>query len=303
MITKDIMEILPAHIRTLVLNIKDGDDLQEIRIKIGRPIILLGGGREVVTDYRARAEDIKLIIQRISSYSLYAFEEEVRQGYITIQGGHRVGICGSCVVEGSDIRTIKSISSLNIRVARDIKGCGNKIIPYLIKDGRVLNTILISPPKCGKTTILRDLTRQISNGVSSLGLSGKNVAVIDERSEIGAVYRGMPQMDVGIRTDVLDNCPKSRGILMAIRSMAPQIVVCDEIGTYSDMESIVAALNSGVSVITTIHGFNEEDLYNRPVFKEIIENKVFYRAVILSNRKGVGTVEYIYDFRNGQVLR
>lgn len=303
MITKDILEILPSEIKNVVTNCRDADSIQEIRLKINKPLIFVSNNKEIRTSYEGKAEDIRIIIQKISSYSIYAFEEEIRQGFITIQGGHRVGICGSCVLDGNYIKTIKNISSINIRIAKDVKGCSDSVLPFITNEGQVLNTILISPPKCGKTTILRDLARQISNGVSRWSLSGKNVAIVDERSEIAACYRGIPQMDVGIRTDVLDNCPKSEGIIMAIRSMSPQLIVCDEIGTYKDMESIVAALNSGVNLITTIHGFSEKDLFNRPVFNEVIENKVFDRAVILSNKKGIGTIEYIYDFKKGQVVR
>lgn len=303
MITKEIMNILPTSIKMEIENLSFLDKLQELRIKVNKPLFLVSNNKEHMTQYICNLEDVKVILQRISSYSIYAFEDEIKQGYITIRGGHRVGICGSCVIEKNSVKTIKNIASINIRIAREVKGCSKNILPYLISQDRVLNTIIISPPKCGKTTILRDLAKNISNGVESLSLSGKNVSVIDERSEIGSCYRGVPQMDIGIRTDILDNCPKSEGIIMAIRSMAPQVVVCDEIGTYKDMESILAALNSGVNLITTIHGFDVEDLNKRPVFKEIIENKVFERAVVLSNRSGIATIEYIYDFTKGEKVR
>jgi len=302
-ITKEVLDILPPGIRTEVVNFGADSKLQEIRLKINKPLMFIVNNNEIKTGYIAKLEDIKAIIQRISSYSIYAFEEEIKQGYITIQGGHRVGICGTCVLDGGQLKTIKNISSINIRIAREVKGCSEAILPFIIRDNKILNTIIISPPKCGKTTILRDLSRQISNGISKYGLSGKNISIIDERSEIGACYRGVPQMDIGIRTDILDNCPKSQGIIMAIRSMAPHLIVCDEIGTYADIESIVIALNSGVNVITTIHGFNEKDLYERPVFKELLDNKVFNRAIILSNRQGIATIEYIYDFTKGEIVR
>ena len=155
-------------------------------------------------------------------------------------------------------------------------------MPFLIEE-QVLNTI-ISPPKCGKTTILRDIARNISTGMRAFKFSGK-VCIIDERSELAACCDGVPQMNVGIRTDVLDNCLKSEGIMMAIRSMSPELIVCDEIGTYRDMESILSALSCGVNLITTIHGNGLDDFYSRVVFKDLINNHVFRRAVILSNRK------------------
>lgn len=303
MLTKEVLEILPNSIKKQLEGFKYLDKLQEIRIKVNKPLFLVCNNQEYMVNCISTAEDIKIVLQRVSNYSIYAFEEEIKQGYITIQGGHRVGICGNCVVDKGNVKTIKHISSINIRVAREVIGCSEKILPYIVEEGKVLNTIIISPPKCGKTTILRDLTRNISNGVASIDLNGMNVSVIDERSEIGSCYRGIPQMNIGVRTDILDNCPKSEGIIMAIRSMAPQVIVCDEIGTYKDIESVLIALNSGVNLITTIHGFGIEDLYNRPVFKEIIENKVFQRAVVLSNRMGIATIEYIYNFTKGEKVR
>ncbi|MHB9923928.1 stage III sporulation protein AA [Clostridium botulinum] len=296
MYTEEILNILPSHISRLICDLDEVDKLQEIRFKIGRPIFFQIGNIEKLASYEVKREDIKSIVQRMSNYSIYSFEEEIKQGYLTIKGGHRVGICGRCVIDEGKVKTIRDISSLNIRICREIYNASKLVMPYIVENGQVLNTIIISPPKCGKTTIIRDISKKISDGVDALSLKGKKVSVIDERSEIAGSYNGVPQLDVGLRTDVLDNCPKSEGIVMAIRSMAPEVMICDEIGTYNDVESILIALNSGVSLITTIHGFGVEDIYNRPVFKEIVENKVFKRAIVLSSKKSVGTLEYVYDF-------
>lgn len=300
--TKDVLEILPSHIRDVIKNIKDIQEIQEIRLKVNKPLIIQIGNDELITSLIISSQDLKLILQYISNYSIYAYEEEIKQGYITIKGGHRVGICGSCVIEKNTIKTIKSISSLNIRICKEVIGCSNKIIPYIFRDNRIMNTIIISPPRCGKTTLLRDITRNLSQGMKEINLDGKKVCVIDERSEICGCYNGVPQMDVGIRTDVFDNCPKADGIMMAIRSMSPEVIVCDEIGTLRDMESIIMALNSGVNLITSIHGFGIEDLYNRIVYKEVIDNNVFNTAIVLSAQNGVGTIEYIYDFEKKDKL-
>lgn len=296
--TKDIFYILPQSIRNLIEKIKELDKLQEIRIKINKPLSIYADNKEIVANYIVTKEDVKIILQRISNYSIYAFEEEIKQGYITIKGGHRVGLCGSCVIDNQKVRTIKNIASLNIRICREVIGCSKKIMPYIIENNRVLNTILISPPKCGKTTLIRDISKNISDGIRILDLnfSGRKVCIIDERSEIGGCYDGVAQMNVGLRTDILDNCLKSEGIMMAIRSMAPDVIVCDEIGTYKDVDSILMAMNSGVNLITTIHGYGVEDLYKRPIFKDILENQVFQRAIVLSGLNGIGTIEYIYDF-------
>lgn len=299
LVTKELFEILPKTIRSKLEEVDKIYQLEELRIKVNKPLFILIGNKEEIWDYIATAEDIKYIMQRISSYSIYAFEDEIRQGYITIRGGHRVGICGVCVIENNNIKTIKDISSINIRVCKEIIGCSDKIMPYIVNNNSIHNTIIISPPKCGKTTLLRDISRNISQGDKHKKIYGKNVSIIDERSEIAGAFKGIPQMDVGLRTDVLDNCPKSQGIMMAIRSMSPDVIVCDEIGTEGDMESILMALNSGISLITTIHGFGIEDLYKRLVFKDIVENFVFSRGIVLSNKKGIGTIECIYDFTKG----
>jgi stage III sporulation protein AA len=294
--TKEVLEILPPHIRNQIKDLQGLERLQELRLKVNKPMMLQMGNEEVITKYNVSIQDIKLILQHISKYSIYAYEEEIKQGYLTIKGGHRVGLCGSCVVEDNKIKTIKSLGSLNIRIGKEVEGCSNNLIPLILKGNNVLNTIIISPPRCGKTTLLRDIARNLSDGFKAVKLSGKKVCIIDERSEISGCYNAVPQMNVGLRTDVLDNCPKAEGIMMAIRSMSPEVIICDEIGTQKDMESILMALNSGVCLITSIHGYGIEDLYSRAVFNEIIDNHVFKRAVILSARNGAGTIEYIYDF-------
>ena len=299
LVTKDLFEILPKTIRNILEKVDNVQQLEEIRVKVNKPVFIHIGSKEKVWEYIATPEDLKYIMQRISNYSIYAFEDEIRQGYITIKGGHRVGLCGICVIENNSIKTIKDISSINIRACKEIIGCADKVIPYIVNNNSIYNTIIISPPKCGKTTLIRDISRQISQGNMGKGFRGKNVSIIDERSEIAGSFKGIPQMDVGVRTDVLDNCPKSQGIMMAIRSMSPDVIVCDEIGTQNDMESILMALNSGISLITTIHGFGIEDLYKRLVFKDIVDNYVFTRGIVLSNKKGIGTIERIYDFTKG----
>lgn len=298
---KEILEILPREIKNQ-LNAFNFKNIQEIRIRAEKPIIVKEGSNEVITNYMATLEDISSIVKRMSSYSIYAYDDEIKQGYITIKGGHRVGICGKCVLDGEKVKTIKYPASLNIRICREVEGCSNKILPYVLKSSMVENTIIISPPNCGKTTLLRDIAKNLSNGIKRLNLRGMKVCVIDERSEIASCVNGVPQLNIGLRTDVLDSCPKSQGIMMAIRSMSPEVIVCDEIGSREDIESIIKAMNSGVKLITTVHGYDVEDIYEREVFKEAIENKVFQKAIVLSGRKGVGTVEYIYSFEEKNII-
>ncbi|MPQ42766.1 stage III sporulation protein AA [Clostridium tarantellae] len=291
---KEVLEILSREIYKNISSIDNLNEIQEIRIKASKPLIAVVNNKEIIFGYSATVEDIKNMLQKISNYSLYAFEEEIKQGYITIQGGHRIGLAGQCVIENGTIKTIKNIASLNIRICREVIGCSNSIMQALVKNGAVLNTLIISPPKCGKTTLLRDIARNISNGNLNLEIIGKRTVVVDERSEIAACYNGIPQMNVGIRTDVYDNCIKSEGMMIAIRSMGPEVLICDEIGTYKDMEAMLMAYNSGVNIIATMHGKSIEDIYNRPIFNEILSNKIINNIVVLSNREGVGTLEGIY---------
>ncbi|URZ06827.1 stage III sporulation protein AA [Clostridium felsineum] len=300
---QDIFSILPEKVEREVKRISDYNNLQEIRVKVNKPLIIQIGKREIISNYIVTKEDLRKSFNVMSGYSIYSVEDELKQGYITIKGGHRVGICGDCVLEGNKIKTIKSISSLNIRICKEIIGCSNSIIKKITHNNTIFNTIIISPPNCGKTTLLRDITRNISYGMNNIDFKGKKVCVIDERSEIGACLNGINQMDIGIRTDIMDNCPKSIGIMMAIRSMAPEVIICDEIGTYEDIKSILTAVNCGVKLVTTIHGFGIEDLFKRDVFKDAINNNVFERAIVLSGKNGMGTVEYIYNFYTKEIER
>ena len=284
----------PKEIGDVVNKYLNDDVIQEIRIKVGKPIILNLSYGEKVLDYRTTSEDLKFMMAKVSNYSLYAFEEEIKQGYITLKGGHRVGLAGECVISNGEVRTIKNISSLNIRICREIIGSSNKIMNLITNNNRVYNTLIVSPPKCGKTTILRDIAKNISNGMYKINLSGKKVTIVDERSEIAACYNGVPQMNVGIRTDILDNCLKKSGMIMAIRSLSPEVLICDEIGTKGDLEALNMAFNSGVNVIVTVHGYDIADVYGRAVFKDLIDNCILERIILLSNRKGAGTIEKVY---------
>lgn len=299
----EIYKILPGTIGNSIKQFLMEDKIQEIRIKVGKPIILNLAFEEKVLDYIPTREDLRYLMTKISNYSLYAFEEEIKQGYITLKGGHRVGLAGECVMSKGEVRTIKNISSLNIRICKEVIGASNKIMRLIAENDRVYNTLIVSPPKCGKTTILRDIAKNLSNGMYQINLKGKKVTIVDERSEIAACYNGIPQMNVGIRTDILDNCLKKSGMIMAIRSLSPEVLICDEIGTEGDLEALNMAFNSGVNIIVTVHGYDINDIYNRKVFKELIDNCVLERIILLSNRRGAGTIEKVYKVSRGKGLQ
>ena len=296
-----MIRILPQKISTEVRSYIYDGLIQEIRIKIGKPIILNLSNEEKILNYIATNEDMKEILVKISNYSLYAYEEEIKQGYITIKGGHRIGLAGECVISQGEIKTIKNISSLNIRISKEVPGCSNKLMPMITEGDRIYNTLIVSPPKCGKTTILRDIAKNISNGMYTIKLKGKKVVIIDERSEVAASYNGIPQMNVGIRTDILDNCLKKTGMLMAIRSLSPEVLICDEIGTLGEVEALNMAFNSGVNIIVTVHGYDIEDIYGRKALKELIDEDILERIIVLSNRKGAGTIEKVYKIERGNI--
>lgn len=241
-------------------------------------------------------KDIIKTFQLISNYSIYAFEEEIKNGFVTLKGGHRVGIGGQVLYDSKGIQKIKNISSLNIRIAREKVGVSNKLIKYIYDPySTIYNTLIISPPQCGKTTILRDLIRNLSNGLERENKRGLKVGVIDERSEIAGMYNGVAQNDMGPRTDILDGCNKKDGTMILLRAMSPDIIAMDEIGSAEDVEAIHESLKAGVKIIATVHGSNIEDLISRRSLKLLVEDKIFKRYIFLDNSNGVGTVKDIID--------
>lgn len=278
--------------------------LEEIRMRARKPLLLSYDNREYYVGtggltrqlYQAvycTEGHLKETVERLSRYSLYAYQEEIRQGFLTLAGGHRAGVTGRVTVEDGTIRNMKYIASLNLRVAHEVKGCAESVVPYLCSGDKILPTLIISPPGCGKTTLLRDVIRMISNGTKER--PGKTVGVVDERSELGASYLGIPQNDLGIRTDLLDCCPKAAGMHMLIRSMAPDVVAVDEIGLREDITALQYAMGCGCSMIGTIHGTDLEELKGKPWFAPLIREKWFGRYVVLSRKEGPGTVEMILD--------
>lgn len=300
--SKEVREIL------LKVNLERMEYLEEIRLRANKPLIVQNyyedwfvnnEGNLVKNQGNAfivKQEEVLRTLEIMSRNSIYAFQDDIKSGFLTLPGGHRVGIAGKTVTEGKKVVNIKDISSLNIRISKEIQGCSLKILKYITHNkNEVYNTLLVSPPQCGKTTMLRDLARVLSNGVKEIGFKGIKVGLVDERSEIAACHKGMPQFDVGMRTDVLDGCPKSIGMIMMIRSMSPQVIVTDEIGDQGDKDSIITILNAGIKIITTAHGFNISELKSRREVLNLIEEKVFERYIVLSGVNGPGTVEEIID--------
>lgn len=278
-------------------------DLLEIRLRTGGPVglvtvqadgFLTSAGTMTAASadaVRAEAAWVDETFSRVAQGSVYAWEDELRQGFITLPGGHRVGVVGRVVAEGGRLQTLRKVTMLNLRVARAVTGVAARVAPLLQAECGWLSTLLISPPGAGKTTLLRDLVRIIASGTG--GLPGCQVAVVDERSEVAGGVEGVPQFDLGPRTDVLDGAPKAEGVLLVIRSMGPRVVAVDEIGRPEDAHAVFEALHAGVTVLATVHGRSLADVAARPSLRPLLAAGAFRRAVILSRRGGVGTVEQV----------
>lgn len=286
---QDMNEILKYMPQNMALSLKqyiNSQGINEIRLRSGNYLILRFNGREIVTEYMVSKEDILNILLSISKNSIYSIQNDINNGYLTIKGGHRVGVTGEVVLEDGNIKNIKNISSMNIRIAREIKGAASKLLNYVVCGNNIQNTLIVSPPGCGKTTMLRDLIRQISS-------IGRNVSLIDERGEIASMYNGAPMLDVGVRTDVMSFCPKHIGMMLVTRSMGPDVIATDEIGSSKDVEAIKNATLTGVNLLLTMHGKDINDLKKNKEMLQIITQGYFDIIVFLSNKNGVGTIERI----------
>ena len=250
------------------------DDIEEIRLRNNKKLTLKIGRKLKTLDYIVNTQDVLRTFEKICENSVYSYRRQICDGFITIRGGHRVGIVGSAVIENGQVINMNYISSLNFRIARQKIGCSNNIIDELIGH----NTLIISPPGCGKTTLLRDIIRNISN-------RGFTVGVVDERGEIAAMYKGIPQNDIGENTDVIDNIPKDRGMRILVRSMSPEVIACDEIGSYEDVYAIDYAMCSGVKGIFTAHGEDIEEINKNPELSKLMQKHVFERIVVLNPQK------------------
>ncbi len=312
----------------------EADGMEEVRLRVGAPLYYIYKNNEYTAGggFRVRREDVDETLQCAARSSLYAYGEEIRQGFLTVQGGHRIGVAGKTILENGHIKAIHPITFLNVRFSHQMIGCAAGIRSVLTDPGTgsICNTLLIAPPRCGKTTLLRDLIRMVSDGevgedkgLDRAGVlerseaggrygnrSGKTVemrrwhggkvraqtvGVVDERSEIAACYQGIPQNDVGGRTDVLDACPKAEGMMMMIRSMAPEVVAVDEIGGAADLEALRYVMNCGCRILATVHGNSMEDIREKPGLSSFLKEKRFDRYVVLGNQRGPGTVEAVYD--------
>ena len=293
-----ILKCLPIQLVKLILE-HNIQKLEEIRIRANKPVILKLGQVEIVLNYTITTNEIIGILQNICNNSIYTYQNQICNGFITLPGGNRVGIAGNVVIKDGQVSNISYIYSLNFRISHQINGASDNILKYVLdtENNTIFNTLIVSPPGAGKTTMIRDLAKRISNGINEINFRGLDVSIIDERGEIAAMTKGITFNDVGIRTDVLDNVPKSIGIRMAVRSMAPKVIIADEIGNKDDVNIINYAICSGVKCIFTAHGSNMEDLLKNNEINKIINLQLFSKIIFL-DEKQKGKIKNVVNIQN-----
>lgn len=299
---EEILHVLPVDFRGIVRRMLEGGErVQEIRLRVGRPMCVLADGRErSLGDGRfLTARDLQETMEFVSRFSMYAYEEEIRQGFLTIKGGHRVGIAGKAVLSQGTLKTIRNISFIHIRIAHEYRDCARELLPWLYQNGILQSTLIFSAPGQGKTTLMRDLIRLISNG-NSYG-APLSVSVVDERGELAACDLGIPQNDLGKQTDVMDGCPKTLGMRLMLRSMAPSVLAADEIGSREDVEAILEAAGCGCVMLATAHGESLEHLMKKETFRRLRDMSVFQRYVQLENSGRPGKWRAVYDAEGGRL--
>ena len=283
-----IYRILPYNVSNLI-DQNMVNELQESRLRTGRKTIIKYSSCEKISDFTPNGNNMIEILQRLCDNSIYSYQNQIINGFVTLVGGHRVGIAGSIAMKDGKVSNINYISALNFRIAKEVIGASDKIMKYIVKNGEVQNTLIVSKPGMGKTTILRDLVRNISENTLN------TISVIDERGEIAAMYKGVPQNNIGSRCDVFDNVTKSIGMKMAIRAMSPDVIVSDEIGSKEDVEAINYALLSGAKGVFTAHGNSLSDIRVNENLNKLYEEKVFKNLIFLEK---MGKVKNAYILEN-----
>jgi len=276
-------KLLPPELRKKCLTVSEEimEGAEELRLRVGQVPTAVVGGEEVplIENRIVTPTDIQLSVEIATRASAHTYADSIRRGFVTAEGGCRLGLCGAAVMDEGKISVIRRMSSACIRIPREKQGCADGVFPGLFSDKGFESTLIVSPPGEGKTTLLRELVRLLS-------LDGSRVSLIDERSEVAAVFEGTPFFDVGPRTDILTGAPKALGIDLMLRAMSPQILAFDEITSPEDTEAAELAANCGVRLLATAHGGGVADLSERPFYRHLLDRHIFHRAVTIENRRG-----------------
>lgn len=293
-IADQILPFLPEKMGKSVDKTGLWNSLEEIRIRLHQPVQLVAHQTETfLNEFPITKEIMQVTFQKLSRYSVYACKEEIQEGFITLPGGHRAGLCGKMYYDAEGYRQIGDITSVNIRIAHEKPGCCRAFFHKLTDQDSFLDTLIVSPPGYGKTTYLRDLVLHISEGYKDF--PGKNISVVDERGEIGNDTMEGQGFHLGKRTDVLDRCPKAEGLLMMLRTMGPSVLAADEIGSDKDIEALRIIRNSGCVLLMTAHGKSREELLRRPVLGEYLMSQPFRRYVVIKKQGGGERMVHVYD--------
>ena len=290
---EEILKVLSKKIKDEVILKCNLENITEIRIRLNKEVMVYENNKEIILCVISTTDDITEILKNVSNNSIYAIDGDIKEGFVTTKGGNRIGICGEVKVSDNKIIGVSNISSMNIRIARQILGVSCKVMKYIVKNGCIKNTLIVSPPGKGKTTLLRDIARNLSDG--SKDFSGVNVGIVDERNEIASVYQGESLLNVGKRTDVLTGINKAKGIEMMIRSMGLNVIITDEIYTKEDCEAIKKAVSSGISCIFSMHGEDLDDILMNDQIADLIEGGIFKNVIILSSTNR-GQIQKVHIF-------
>lgn len=290
------VQALPQRLRQEALSLPAGDRAraEELRLRVGWPMTaVLPEGERPLGGPPVEGRELEQLVEIASRASLHTVLDQVCRGYLTFEGGHRIGLCGTAALREGEIHALRAISSANLRIARQVKGAAAPVLDGLCPGGRLADTLILAPPGLGKTTLLRDVIRSVSEGE---GCTPLRVSLADERGEVAAMYNGRPQLEVGRRTDVAEGCPKAQGLMLLLRAMNPQVLAVDEITAPEDVGALIAAAGCGVTLLATAHGEGRAGLERRPLYRPLLDEGLF-RFLVRIRREGERRIYTIEELR------